>query len=156
MSKSVFVLCMVLVLIHGHASSIACTREEAFTAEATIPDVSSWKELYESYKFYNQCDDGAIAAAYSDVVVRLLAFKWEDLETLIQMTDNDKNFFTFVLHHIDATVDQKDLERIIENCTQACPDNKSAFCSTIRKQSVQALSEMQKHTFSENNPKITQ
>jgi hypothetical protein len=144
MSKIVFVIYMMLILIHGHASSMACTKEEAFTAEATILDISTWKELFESYKLYIHCDDGAIAAGYSDVVVRLLAFKWEELEKLIELIDTDTNFYTFVLHHIDATADQKDLERIIENCTNACPDNKHEFCSIIKEQSVKALYEMQK------------
>ncbi len=47
------ILCLFLLFLQGHAAFVACTQEEAFAAEASISDISTWKELYESYKLYN-------------------------------------------------------------------------------------------------------
>jgi regulation of enolase protein 1 (concanavalin A-like superfamily) len=66
MKKIDFIVCLFLIFIQGHAPFMACTQEEAFAAEATVSDISTWKELYESYILYIHCDDGAIAAGYSD------------------------------------------------------------------------------------------
>ena len=46
----------------------------------TAPE--TWADLYRSFKRYAQCDDGAVAEAWSDFVATLLAEHWGAIRDL--------------------------------------------------------------------------
>lgn len=113
-------------------------------AENEVDYLKTWDQIYDSFKRYSACDDGAIAEGYSDAVVRMLADRWNQLSTLQTLVDRDKRFGEFVFKHIDATTDDHDLDRVVANADRHCPEGDGELCSTIRRHAVAARSEQDK------------
>ena len=106
-----------------------------------IDHIATWKDLYDSFKQYQGCDDGAYAEGYSDFVVRTLASKWLTLSDLHLLTSKDNNFRSFVIQHIDATTDYDDLKVIVKNATTICPTDFKSLCSDVLRAAEAALKE---------------
>ena len=102
-------------------------------AENEVDYLKTWDQIYDSFKRYSACDDGAIAEGYSDAVVRMLADRRNQLSTLQTLVDRDKRFGEFVFKHIDATTDDHDLDRVVANADRHCPEGDGELCSTIRR-----------------------
>src|SRR6516162_926836 len=49
-----------------------CTLDQSNQAEQTIGGLSTWDQVFVSFKYYKQCDDGAVAEGYDDKIVSLL------------------------------------------------------------------------------------
>jgi hypothetical protein len=81
----------------------------------------TWDALYKSYSLYQKCDDGAIAEGYSESVARVLVDHWNTLPQLVELAKKEPKFLHFVLRHVDATGDAKDLERIKAEAKAQCP-----------------------------------
>lgn len=135
---SIFILCL-----NASAHDKLCTKAEAIEAENSVTRLNNWKDIYLSFKKYGHCDDGAIAEGYSDTVVRMLADRWDELATLNKLTSSDKEFYTFVLRHIDATADKSEIEKTITNSSKHCPKSASALCSVLEKAARKALRELE-------------
>src|SRR5271155_460301 len=82
------------------AQASACDQSAAANAEAEAGDLKTWQEIFESFKRYSPCDDGAIAEGYSDSVVGMLADRWEQLSHMQALIAQNYRFRGFVLHHI--------------------------------------------------------
>jgi len=87
--------------------------------------------MHEAFDYFGHCDDGAIAEAFSDSIVHLLASYWERLPELVRETRNASSFETFVLRHIDATATTEDLNRVEFLASRKCPKDNSALCGQI-------------------------
>lgn len=118
-----------------------CAKTEAIEAENSASRLHNWEDIYKSFKRFRHCDDGAIAEGYSDSIVRMLADRWNELATLKKLTSSDKDFYTFVLRHIDATTDKSQVEKILINCSKHCPESASRLCSAIKVAARKALKE---------------
>jgi hypothetical protein len=123
------------------AAETNCSQIEAMTAFNETGSLKSWQDIYDSYKRYNKCDDGAIAEGYSDSITTLLANNWRSLKGLSRLAEIDKDFLRFVLGHIDATADFNDVQKVYKNAIQKCPKDSSKLCSLIKKASKNALKE---------------
>ena len=138
---------LIIILLFFLANCIAsaeekhCTKTEAMEAEISAHQLNNWEEVYSSYNRFKHCDDGAIAEGYSDSVVRLLAFNWNQIEKLIQLS-SDKEFFAFVIHHIDSTVGKSEIQKIITNSNQHCPESATTLCLVIEEAARKALKEL--------------
>ncbi|MBI5748483.1 MAG: hypothetical protein HZA00_05100 [Nitrospinae bacterium] len=139
---------LVIILLIFLANCIAsaeekhCTKTEAMEAEMSIDHLNNWEEVYSSYNRFKHCgDDGAVAEGYSDSVVRLLAFNWNQIEKLMQLS-SDKDFFAFVIRHIDATTGKSEIQKIITNSNQHCPDSATVICLAIEEAARKALKEL--------------
>jgi len=99
----------------------------------TAPELKTWKDIYNLYKSYPGCDDGAYAEAYSEFVVHTLATQWDRLGELIALTSTDTNFHSFILKHIDATTDKDEINIILNNSRSRCPSGNDQFCKEIGK-----------------------
>jgi hypothetical protein len=121
------------------AQESPCT-DNGFEAERSLDYLNSWEDIYQSFKKYKQCDDGALAEGYSDKIVHMLADHWDKLNELIRISSADKEFHDFVLRHIDATVNYSDLDKILINCKH-CPESLRNICSEIEKAAKEALIE---------------
>ncbi len=108
-----------------------CADEEAFKAESEANRLYDWDSIYESYKKYAHCDDGAIWEGYSDSVGRLLADDWMLFKRLYELCSSDSAFKQFVLKHIDMTVPADTLQRIINNTRLHCPPEYKELCTAI-------------------------
>ena len=141
MKTLIFILSIVVLCWHASAQESPCTKSDAMEAESSVSKLHNWEDIYKSFKRFRHCDDGAIAEGYSDSVVRMLAHQWNELISLIKRTSSDEDFYTFVLHHIDATADKSEIEKIIINSSKHCPDSASVMCSVIEEAARKALQE---------------
>lgn len=125
-------ICIMCLVMPGYAAEKKeCTDEEAFKAESEANRLYDWDSIYESYKKYAHCDDGAIWEGYSDTVGRLLADDWMHFKRLHEFCSSDSAFKQFVLKHIDITVPVDVLQRIINNTRLHCPSEYKELCKAI-------------------------
>jgi hypothetical protein len=133
------ILLIISLYWNASAKERYCTKPDAIEAENSVSRLNNWEDIYKSFKRFRHCDDGAIAEGYSDSVVRMFADQWEGIETLINLTSSDQDFYTFVLRHIDATADKSEIEKIIANSSKHCPESAKAMCSAIEDAARKAL-----------------
>ena len=108
-----------------------CSRDEASAAERSATALQSWTEVYDAYRRYGHCDDGAIGEGFSGSVVKLLA-RWERFEALHGLALADAGFRAFVIRHVDATALEHDLKTIIANSTERCRADAQPFCVDLK------------------------
>jgi len=135
-----FVL-VVSVCCIGRAQEHPCTvaeSERALTKALTVTPLT-WDALYKSYRLYGNCDDGAIGEGYSESVARILVDHWRTLPRLASLAKKDADFRHFVLKHVDATLDMKDVEKIRTKAETQCPPGLHVLCDDLRKQATSAL-----------------
>ena len=126
----------------GHAQDRPCTvaeSERALTEALTVTGRASWDTLYKSYRLYGNCDDGAMGEGYSESVARILVDHWRSLPRLASLARKDADFRHFVLKHVDATLDMKDVEKIRTKAETQCPPGLHVLCDDLRKQATSAL-----------------
>ena len=128
----------------AHAERSGCDETMGERAEDEVDYLKTWEQIYDSFKRYSACDDGAIAEGYSESVVKMLSDRWEQLPTLQAFVARDERFGEFVFKHIDATTDDQDLDRVVANASRHCPQRDGQLCSTIRRQAITARSEQDK------------
>ena len=115
------------------------TDEQFFKQLSAMKD---WATIYSVFK-HNLCpDDGFYAEGYSDVVVVALARRWSDVGKLQGMVVRDPSFRRFVLAHIDATTDEKDLRRVLRNARTRCPPDSTCLCHEIAARTKEAIAEV--------------
>ena len=110
----------------------SCPDAEADKAEQEADTLRTWDALYQSYRRFSHCDDGAIAEGYSESVSRILADHWDTLPRLAVLSMNDKHFNRFVVSHIDATLNMDDVKKIRTNAIHHCPAAQSGLCKQLR------------------------
>lgn len=110
-----------------------CTQEEAMKAENAALDLNSWTEVFDSYRRYGHCDDGAIAEGYSDSVARLLSDNWPKVQELNRLCAHHESFERFVLRHVDELMSIDQARRIREQAKTQCPKEASRLCKAIIK-----------------------
>jgi len=118
-----------------------CTEQEANQSEESTDHLKHWSDVYQSFTRFSQCDDGAIAEGYSESVARVLADHWDTLPQLAELAKNDSKFLRFALRHVDATDDDKDLQRIKTDAKTQCPIGLRSICDDLGKQADAALKE---------------
>ena len=119
-----------------------CSEARVIEAVKESSSLKSWQNIYDSYKKYQQCDDGAIAEGYSDSITGLMANNWDALKDLKMFTETDKEFLKFILRHIDASVDPDDVKKVSDNASQHCAANFSELCSLIKERAEEILKEL--------------
>jgi len=134
-----------ILLLSGIPTAAAqqsrCNAAEEQRAEIQADALRTWDALYKSYKLYGKCDDGAVAEGYSESVARILVDHWSTLPRMAHLAAEDAGFRRFVLTHVDATLDLKDLKKIRANAKTQCPSGLGAICGDITKEVGAALKE---------------
>ncbi|UJP02582.1 MAG: hypothetical protein LZF85_12575 [Nitrosomonas sp.] len=97
------------------ANRVICSEEEARSAEAAVAAVNSWDELYQQFKRYSHCDDGAIAEGFSESISLLLAEQWAEVQLMSRTLIQQPVFQKFLIEHIDETIPALRLECIVKN-----------------------------------------
>ncbi len=132
---------MLLALVLVSSTSISgehvkmCSREDAKEAEATTATISSWEQLYFSFKKYGHCDDGAIGEGFSEAISVLMAEKWSSLNQLAQLAKKDSAFRQFVIQHLDETIPIDRLKKIKLNAESNCDKTVRDICRDVLKSS---------------------
>jgi hypothetical protein len=129
--EAIFLIFILYFSLSMIAFAGVCNREDAITAETEASTLSDWTAVFDSYKKYSACDDGAIWEGYSETIGRLLAKDWEHISDLHQLCTKNGEFKKFVLKHIDETVPSEYLDEIIKNTQLRCPSELKKFCLSI-------------------------
>lgn len=101
-------------------------------AENEYSLLKNWGDVYRSFQQFAQCDDGAIAEGYSDVIGLLLARDWAHFDELIVLTSVDKEFERFIVRHVNETIPEDAFEKIIKNTEFHCAPSEKRLCAQIR------------------------
>lgn len=139
--KSVILLFAVTFLSVSNALADECTIKDAEAAEQAVDHLTSWQAMNDNFTRFYQCDEGSIAEGNSEAVIRLLVDKWEALPKLSVLTRQNAAFETWVLSHIDSTLDSGDLQTAVDLATSQCPASESALCQKIVKAAQAAIHE---------------
>jgi hypothetical protein len=122
-------------------ATAACTAQQAETEEEA--SLRTWADLYHAYETYNRsCEEGVVGETLSDFVTRTLANHWSELPELKRLVSADPKFRSYVLSHIDATDDEKDLVRIARNANVDCPSGSRHLCAEIEHAALEAKREI--------------
>jgi hypothetical protein len=116
-----------------------CTHEDAIQAEKTLDSLSDWCHVYESFKHYSHCDDGAIAEGYSDKIASLLATHWDAAEELFHLWRAHPQFGRFVLAHVDELMSSEQAKNIIRNARERCPPDSKEYCESLEKEAQELM-----------------
>ena len=91
--------------------------------------LKTWSQVHAWFKRYKDCDDGSIAEGFTESITVLLAKHWSQLPALAARMEKDADFGSFVLKHIDATADVRNLKRIERNAKSKCPSAYAQLCA---------------------------
>ncbi|TWB41089.1 hypothetical protein [Nitrospirillum pindoramense] len=108
-----------------------CTPKDAEKADEMVDQMNSWAKVYDAYAKYGHCDDGEIAEGNSEAVARLLVDHWKTLPQLGTLIQRHAQLKDFVLRHVDATLDTRDLDRIKTLSTSSCPAGLDSLCQDL-------------------------
>jgi len=103
-------------------------------AESEASTLETWQAVFESYKKYKQCDDGAIAEGYSSSIATLPADHWGDVSQLARLSNQNTAFRNFVVRHVDVTMSFDQATKIKKNVAQRCPSGAKKLCGQIQRQ----------------------
>jgi hypothetical protein len=112
-------------------------------ADATLSSASeSWSKLFQHWRQFRACDDGAIAEGYSDAVVKLLANRWAEFNTFASLVDHNPEFRRWSLGHIDESASRDDLKEIVRRARRCANERKATeLCVRIENSAKRALAE---------------
>ena len=119
----------------------ACTEAENRRSEEEASTIRAWDALYRSYTLYARCNNVAAAEGYSESVARILVDHWNTLPRLAALGTRNRNFRVFVLDHVDATLDMKDVETIRSKARTVCPNGLRSLCAELSKRANTAMEE---------------
>ena len=140
MSRILLTLIFSYCILNASADIAICSEEEARSAEVAVVAINSWDELYQQFKQYSHCDDGAIAEGFSESISRLLAEQWMEVQLTSRTLIQQSVFQRFLIEHIDETIPALRLEHIVKNIQEKCPGYLEDLCSKIEMEAIQILS----------------
>jgi len=108
-----------------------CTDAEASEAEDRLDHLIDWDHVYDAFKPFGHCDDGALAEGFSAAVAQLLTTKWETAERLSRLAAKDRKFARFVLLHVDDLMSPDEARLIVTNSRTKCPPRARALCREL-------------------------
>ncbi|WP_238537967.1 hypothetical protein [Paraburkholderia atlantica] len=121
-------------LAHGKA----CTENDAVEADAMVDHLDSWPQINTAFSKYSHCDDGEIAEGYSEAIERLLTDHWKASPELDAQIKLNPSLESFVLRHINSTLDTDDLAKIVTLATKSCPEGMIPLCKALVNAASQA------------------
>lgn len=114
-----------------------CSASQAEAADAAVDTLNSWEAVAAFRTKFAQCDDGSIAEGSSEAVARLLVDHWDTLPELSHLIAKTPALRSFVLRHINSTLDTGDLNKIKQNAAN-CPSGIQSLCKGIAKAAAEA------------------
>ena len=108
-----------------------------------IKAARSWPSLRQHQLQFRACDDGALAAGYSEAVTRLLADRWHTFGQFAVLARTFPAFRHWALGHIDASGSEEDLRRIVRNAADcAAAKAEAQLCHDVQHAASDALREL--------------
>jgi hypothetical protein len=129
--------CFVLfLLLDGNAWAGECTRQDVDAADAVLDHMDSWQSIASVFRHFAKCDDGYIAEGFSDRISRLLADHWEQVPDLVALSRTTPGLESFVVRHLDETIDFSDAKKISNFAWNSCPKGAELFCRRLQKKLI--------------------
>ncbi|WP_447800870.1 hypothetical protein [Pseudomonas kilonensis] len=124
--------------VYGNCPPEMNSRATGLLVEAR----GDWSSLFKHQKVFASCDDGELGEGYSEAVANLFAKRWDQFDTFVSLAKTNPDFQSWAIQHIDATVSDDDLNRIILN-SNTCINNAEAekLCEVVRQSAKNALTE---------------
>ena len=123
------------------AAGETCAAEMSSRAVQTLPQArEDWKSLLRHREKFASCDDGELAEAYTEAVVGLFAYKWDQLDKFAGQVHGHANLQKWALRHIDSSASKEDLKKISSNAS-SCRNGLKHLCKIIKQTSERALRE---------------
>lgn len=127
------------LLVSGHSYAKMCNEKDAEAADMAVDNLTSWQAIQRNAVKYGHCDDGSIAEGNSEAIARMLVDKWDEIGELQVLVSHDEAFKSYVLKHINSTLDTGDLEQIVRLSTKECPTQNQSLCSDMELSAKKAL-----------------
>ena len=120
-----------------------CSTDMYQRADASLVSAAGgWGSLLRHQKAFGSCDDGALAEGYSDAVVNLLAYRWDQFDAFVGLSSRSPTFRQWAIRHIDATASTDDLTRVVGNAARCTGSAKAKdLCREIARAARGALKE---------------
>lgn len=122
-------------------TTLVCSAEMAAGSDAFISQTKvNWEALSQQWTTNKACDDGYFAAGYSDMVVHLFAYEWNQFPTFVSIARTHPEFYIWVIKHIDESTSPDDLAKVLTNARSCRTDEQSAvLCNDVARAAEQAL-----------------
>ena len=137
----VALIALAIAAVGSNAAAKACRAAEFEAAEAAFRSIDSWQRLALAHQRFSQCDVGYVAEGNSKGIVRLLVDHWDSVWELSIVAAKQPAFLHFVLRHLDTTVNDADLEHIVQLATAQCPSGNRALCKSLVRAAKKAMAE---------------
>ena len=141
--KTMQLFLIMLVISHLAYASDCASVEEMDKADNATSVIHGWQGVYSFYENYRQCDEGYIAEGMSATIVGLLANNWKTSHQLMHLSESDRAFESWMINHINTTTNDRDLDKVVRNAADNCPEGDKAFCNQIENAAQGALKELQ-------------
>jgi hypothetical protein len=135
-------LAMAMLCGDAHAAG-ACSGEEAVNARAAAVAARDWDALYDVFHRFGHCETPAVSEAFSASIGHMLAARWNELHDLEHFAEANRGFRAFVAVHVDATIPEPDLRRMVSNASE-CPSHARPICREIGSRARAALRDKEK------------
>lgn len=138
-----FSLLVIFFLISGsYADTSNCPDPAAAANAVNESQIKNWNDLYQAFRANIKCDSAALSETYSYFIVSTLANEWNTLSDLRKITSADNSFKAFILKHINADAEPRDVVALLSNATERCPAEDIQFCSAINKEVRKTLQDL--------------
>ncbi len=84
-------------------------------------------------------DEGLYADGYTNLVVGVLAARWQELDMLDDLMQRDEVFGQFVLRHIGISAGEEYLRKVLSSAQTSCTRKSVRLCKEIAARSKLAL-----------------
>ncbi|HXZ50190.1 MAG TPA: hypothetical protein VEG27_14310 [Usitatibacter sp.] len=112
------------------AADRTCGKSDASAAGRAIDRIVTWDQMHQAWRGYAHCDSGAIAAAYTDALARLV-IDWKDVNALAAAMSAEPGYHDFVLAHLKAIPSKDDRDDVYSRAKESCPAGLAAFCAEV-------------------------
>jgi hypothetical protein len=118
-------------LVGSAAFAGECTKSQAQAAYQLAPEIRTWDGLYQAFRKYAHCDDGAISGGFSESTSIILSDNWGTLKRGATLMKQNPNFKAFVFRHLGEETPRDRWTRIVENASKDCPDSLLPICKEL-------------------------
>jgi hypothetical protein len=115
-----------MVFVGTSASFDECGLDDANRAESEAATLNTWRDLYDSFSRYKECDDGGIATGYTSSIVNILSSNDPRFGDLDRLRRDDGSLIPWIVNHLNETLSQTEWEAISENLSRSGGDHEVA------------------------------
>jgi hypothetical protein len=108
----------------------------------TATDDGLWARFENLVMKYKVCDDGSLAESFSGLTIQMLDRRWLAAMKFRPLHESTV-LRQFVARHIDPTLRDDEIRRVMDRATKECRDSEKQFCTWIAMLCDHALREQQ-------------